>query len=160
VKKDENGTIIGTTKKAPFGYGYCGVCRHKNVHLNDRGMLALHGSTEIAGRCPGSEQAPGQAPKKLTIVIAWVMVEFEVVKARRTDLGEAPVLKQVLVSKAVMWLNRGTEKDLEKAKVYARSQKDQRIAVFTYPTTERDPLGRAKKEIKEHVVRYGWTAAD
>jgi hypothetical protein len=165
MKKDENGTIVGTTKKAPFGYGYCGVCHHPNVDLKDRRMLAKHGCIELGGECPGSDlpagkRPTGKAPERFTIVIAWVVVEFEVVNARRADLGESPILKQTLGSKAIMWLNRGTEKDLEKAKIYAKSQKGQRMGIFTYHTTEKDPLGRAKKEIKELIVRYGWIATD
>ena len=47
-----------------------------------------------------------------------------------------------------MWKNRGDEKDLAKARAYAAEQSGERPHhVFTYPTSERDPLGRAKKDV-------------
>jgi hypothetical protein len=157
MKKDASGTIIGTTKKAPHGYGYCNICRAKNVHLSADGMLAVHGAINMIGMCPGSGKTPGHAPEKFKIVLGWVTTELEVVRARRTDLGELPDLKQVLVPKAVVWVNKGSEKDLEKAHSYAKAQKDRTVLVFTYPKTEKDPLERAKKETREIIVRYGTT---
>lgn len=83
----------------------------------------------------------------MRIVLAWVIEDFEVVRQRRTDLGERPELKKIDVAKAAMWLNSGTEDDLEKAKKYAAKQTDYQIVVMTYPTKERDPLGHAKKDV-------------
>lgn len=45
---------------------------------------------------------------------------------------------------ACVWLNKGDESDLEKARNYA---KDKQITVYTYDDNERDPLGRAKREL-------------
>jgi hypothetical protein len=158
VKKDKSGTIIGTTKKAPYGYGYCNVCRAKNVHLSADGMLAGHGVVNMSGTCSGSGKAPGHAPEKFKIVLAWVSPDLEIVSPGRIDLGERPVLKQVLVPRAAMWLKRGTDEDLEKAKAYAKAQKGEYVFVFTYLASEKDPIGRAKKEAKEILVKYGSTS--
>jgi len=47
-----------------------------------------------------------------------------------------------------MWKNRGDAKDLAKARAYAAEQSSDRPhRVFTYPTSERDPLGRAKRDV-------------
>lgn len=105
------------------------------------------------------KQAAGgktEKPKKFQIVLAWVSPDFEVVRPGRTDLGEQPVLKQVLVPRAAMWLRRGTDEDLEKAKAYAKAQKGEYVFVFTYIAAEKDPIGRAKKEAKEILAKYGW----
>lgn len=48
--------------------------------------------------------------------------------------------------KALIWLNEGNESDLEKAKKFA---KEENYSVFTFPTTEKDPLGLAKKQIMQ-----------
>jgi hypothetical protein len=157
MKKDVTGTIIGVSKKAPYGYGYCNICRGKNVHLIADGVLAVHGAINMTGTCPGSGKAPGHGPEKFKIVLGWVETKLEVVGTHRADLGELPNLKQVIVPKVLMWLNKGSEKDLEKAHSYAKAQKDQTVLVFTYPKTEKDPLGRAKKETKEIITRYGTT---
>lgn len=58
MKKDKYGTIIGTSRKAPYGYGLCSTCNHPNVFLNERGQLGEHGSIELGARCPGSLSAP------------------------------------------------------------------------------------------------------
>lgn len=64
MKKDKYGTVTSPSRKAPCGYGLCGACGHPNVHLNQRGQLAEHGSTELRGRCPGSLSAPANAGGK------------------------------------------------------------------------------------------------
>src|SRR5271154_3617394 len=85
--------------------------------------------------------------EKFTIVLAWADEDFRVVRERRTDMGERPELETFRVGKSVMWLNRGTEADVEKAKVYARSEKDKEIRVFAYPTSNKDPLGTARRDV-------------
>lgn len=62
MKKDEHGTIIGTTKKAPYGYGQCPVCKHKNVHLTEDGVLAMHGDLKAGTWCAGDGQYPVWTP--------------------------------------------------------------------------------------------------
>jgi hypothetical protein len=64
MKKDKYGTITTASRKAPHGYGLCAACSHPNVHLNERGQLAEHGSVELRGRCPGSLEAPANVGGK------------------------------------------------------------------------------------------------
>jgi hypothetical protein len=78
-------------------------------------------------------------------VVAWRTTEVEVVRARRTDLGERPITRAVEVGHAAVWLNRATPADVEKARVFAAQEEGRRV--FCYPTSERDPLGRARKEV-------------
>jgi hypothetical protein len=87
----------------------------------------------------------------VTIVLAWVVPDFEVVRERRRDLGERPEMKEIKVPKAVVWLKSGDDADIEKAKAYASKETEYEIAVFTYPTSEKDPLGKAKREVLKHV---------
>jgi hypothetical protein len=83
------------------------------------------------------------------IVLAWVTEDFRVVRERRRDLGERPELEKFNVGKAAMWLNRGTDADVAKARAYARaeSDSDKTIHVFVYPSSVKDPLGAAKKDV-------------
>lgn len=81
---------------------------------------------------------------RLTIVLARVETETEVVRERRTDLGEAPIMREVPRPVACVWLRSGTAADVEKASTFAATEG---YIVYTYPTTERDPLGRAKAEV-------------
>lgn len=81
--------------------------------------------------------------KKHTIVLAKAEENREV--DGRTWLGaERLKWKDVDAAKALMWRNKGTEEDIETAHRFADAEG---YTVFVYPTTERDPLGRAKKEI-------------
>lgn len=91
------------------------------------------------------------AEAKMEIVLAWVVEDFEVVRERRRDLGERPELKTIYVPRTVMWLNSGTEADVKKATDYATKEKDHKVLVFTYPKSERDPLGRAKKDVMKRA---------
>lgn len=43
-----------------------------------------------------------------------------------------------------MWLREGSADDIARASTYAAREG---YAVFTYPAAERDPLGRAKREV-------------
>jgi hypothetical protein len=51
---------------------------------------------------------------------------------------------------SLMWLNRGTQADVGKAEAFARTEG---YTVFTYDTSEHDPLGRAKKDITRMVAQ-------
>jgi hypothetical protein len=82
-----------------------------------------------------------------TIVLAWTEVGAEVVRQRRVDLGESPIMREVIIPHAAVWLNKGTLLDVAKAQAYAARETDKAIRVLTYPTTERDPLGRAKADV-------------
>ncbi len=45
------------------------------------------------------------------IIIAWTDSDIEFVRERRTDLGERPVMRDVIVAKACVWLHNGTADD-------------------------------------------------
>ncbi len=98
----------------------------------------------LKGIVPPSGPQENPKKEKLKIVIAWLVDEVEVVSSGRRDIGERPTFRDVKVPRAAMWTNKGTEQDVEKARVYAAKEGYQ---VFVYPTSERDPLGRARREI-------------
>ena len=83
----------------------------------------------------------------LQIVIAWTEDVQELDEARsrnvRRDLGEANKFKDVKKPFAAMWLNKGTEADVAKARAYAGGEGKK---VFVY-TGAGDPLGRAKADV-------------
>ena len=82
-----------------------------------------------------------------TIVIAWTTVAMEIVRERRTDLGERPELREVNVPRACVWLNEGGPADVMKAHAYAATLDGPLRLVFAYETSEPDPIARAKRDI-------------
>ena len=80
----------------------------------------------------------------IQIVIAWTEEEVQIVRARRTDLGERPVTRSVQSPRACMWLALGTDEDLTRARAWAARENK---TVFTFPATEEDPLGQARAKI-------------
>jgi hypothetical protein len=54
-----------------------------------------------------------------------------------------------------MWLRDGDDIDVRKASAHAAKQTDYSVAVFTYPKGERDPLGKAKRDLVELMKRGG-----
>lgn len=87
--------------------------------------------------------------KKKTIVIAWVE-EVQVPDGRpfARDLGALPGMSTERVGRACVWLLKGTSDDLIKASAFVRTDHPGGF-VFEYPTTERDPLARARKDALE-----------
>jgi hypothetical protein len=93
---------------------------------------------------------------KVQIVIAHLEEDARCIDPRRGDLGESPIMERFLKPVACMWLRRGTGADIDKANAYVRTLAsdaigqgigNQRWSVLVYPTSERDPLGKAKAEI-------------
>lgn len=82
--------------------------------------------------------------EKVQIVLARTEEDYEVVRPGQSDIGIPAKTRVVLVPKALIWLRKGTAADVAKAEAHARSEG---WRVFTYPTGERDPLGRAKKDV-------------
>lgn len=80
----------------------------------------------------------------VTIVVAWTVTEAVVVRARRTDLGERPVLREQTAARTVLWLNKGTAADVENAERWAKAEG---YRVFTYPTSTRDPRALAARAV-------------
>jgi len=82
------------------------------------------------------------SPDPCQIIIAWTDSDAEFVCARRSDLGERPVFRDVTVVKAVVWLNEGTAADVVKAHAYADPRG---YKVFTYALDVADALGATRK---------------
>jgi hypothetical protein len=79
------------------------------------------------------------------IVLAWT-VEDRVWDGEpyARDLGAAPGWKTVQRPLACVWLNKGTEADMAKAKAHAAQEGAQ---VLTFPEGTEDPLGLAREVI-------------
>lgn len=85
----------------------------------------------------------------MTIVWAWVTEEQ---RYARDSYGR-PALVTERVAHACVWLNKGDAADLAKATATA-VQENRKIddasehrRVLTYPITEQDPLGRARRDV-------------
>lgn len=90
------------------------------------------------------------------IVVAWVIPDG----AREEIYGEfvrswdgshqVPKTRTIPRAMTAMWLNEGTAADVKKAKQYLVTDRPPEGstfgAVYTYPVTEKDPLGRAKRD--------------
>jgi nucleotide-binding universal stress UspA family protein len=82
--------------------------------------------------------------RNLQIVIAWTVDEMEIVRARHTDLGERPVMREIKVPRAALWLKSGTGEDLKKAREYAKANG---YRAFAYVADEPDPIAVAKVDV-------------
>jgi hypothetical protein len=80
------------------------------------------------------------------IIVAKTETQVEVVRQRRIDLGEKPITREVTVGKAAVWKADGTKAEVAKAKLWASKEGDGWM-VFTYPITNDDPLGCARKDV-------------
>ena len=79
----------------------------------------------------------------MQIVIAWAEQTALVPTGRHVmrDMNWFPEFRADWEGKACMWLGKGTEADVEKAKAYAKT--DGRL-VLTFPADEKDPLDKAR----------------
>lgn len=82
--------------------------------------------------------------KRIQIVLAKLVEDVEVVKPGQPDIGIRPTLRQIHRPVAMVWLESGSAEDVAKAQKYASAEG---YEVLTYPTTERDPLERAKADV-------------
>jgi hypothetical protein len=81
------------------------------------------------------------------IVIAWLNEEQEFDgEPYAKDLGARSGLRTVLRPVACVWSRSDLNKQLSAAKEHLRKERPDG-AIFVYPSSERDPLGRAKSEI-------------
>ena len=80
----------------------------------------------------------------VTIVLARIEIEQKIVKHGRIDLGELHTLADVQVPVAIRWLQSGSKADNRAAETYAAANG---YKVFTYSTTEPNPLDRARADI-------------
>lgn len=88
--------------------------------------------------------------EQVAIVVAWTVEDVvSIGPDRGADLGRRREVKTGPVARAAMWLNRGTQGDVAAAEAYARTvdSHDRPAQVYVYPTSERDPLGMARKAI-------------
>jgi hypothetical protein len=86
----------------------------------------------------------------VTIVVAWTEDMQDLAPGQRSwrhDLGERAKLVVVKKPYAAMWRNAGTPEDVVKARAYAKKENPTTGRVMVYPTTEKDPLGRARKDV-------------
>lgn len=85
-------------------------------------------------------------PATFQIVLASVDVTKLVPTGRNVmrDMNWFPEFRAEAEGKACMWMNKGSAADVAKAEAYAAKEG---WKVFTYPTTERDPLGKAKAAV-------------
>lgn len=93
----------------------------------------------------GRALAPG-SPKSW-VVAARTVVDLEVAGPRRSPY-EQPPMREIQVPRALVWRKGVVASKLaaEVAKA-EESLRPEGYKVFTYPSSERDPLGRAKKEM-------------
>ena len=79
-----------------------------------------------------------------TIVVARIEQETIIVKEGQIDIGRPHVFGTRPKPVAMCWVNEGTNDDLEKANAWAKREG---YRVFAYPTTEPDPLSRAREDV-------------
>ena len=81
-----------------------------------------------------------------TIVLARLDAGSELADPGRSDIGIPPKFKPVQVPTALVWLRFGSPEDIEKARTFAAREG---YTVIVYPTSEPEPLIRARREITE-----------
>ena len=92
------------------------------------------------------------------IVAAWVENDGMVATGRmeRFDgVNYRPEYVPCPKPRALVWLKKGTDADATKAAEFIAAQHAADAlahAVFTYPTTEKDPLGRARRDVMALVT--------
>lgn len=101
-----------------------------------------------------------------TVVVAWTEMSGLRPTGRmcRPDgVNYRTEYETCLEAKAVVWLNHATPADLARAHAYAANMRvletDRiKVAVYTFPTWERDPLGKARARILPPVSGKGGAA--
>ena len=91
------------------------------------------------------------------VVIAWLEDAREIVRARRNDLGEAPIMRDTVIAKAVTWsivdvdtastTDNGEavlRRDLDAARVFAEREHGKRCAVDIWGASVDDPLEKSR----------------
>lgn len=90
-----------------------------------------------------------------TIVLAWTDEDGLQKTGRmvQRDLNWFPEIESVRQGKAVIWLNEGTDADVDKAVEFARNCGHDHATVFCYPTSEQEPLARARQDVLKHAEK-------
>lgn len=85
----------------------------------------------------------------MQIVLARLDEDTVIAEHGQLDIGRPHRFKAVPKPIAAMWLSEGGDAtDLEKCRAYVLKINDG-WRVFTYPQTEKDPLGRAKADVSK-----------
>jgi len=88
------------------------------------------------------------AAPSFKVVYARAEEDFVVGRERRRDLGERPEMIPVTVGKAGMWSGKTPEPKLAETLAKATAYGDKEgYRIFVYPSSEKDPLGRARREV-------------
>ena len=90
----------------------------------------------------------------MQIVIAWYVTEQEHDgRPFAADLGAQPRMRTVRRPKAAMWLRRGTDADLARARAYCAAENARRgegegpLRAVVLPDDEPEPLAVARKKV-------------
>ncbi len=83
------------------------------------------------------------------IVLARPDTDIVVTQEGRRDLGERSKFREVPIARASVWYGPKSTESADPASVVKAREYASRegYEVFTYPSSERDPLGRAKREL-------------
>ncbi len=82
----------------------------------------------------------------MIIVIGKLVEDFNVVSTDGRDIGRTPKVEKVMRPEVCVWLLKGEGQDIMKARQYAEKEN---AMVLTYPETEQDPLGKARKDLNK-----------
>ena len=84
---------------------------------------------------------------KHRILCARIVVDFEIIRQGRIDLGERHATRDVNVARVLCWRNSvpaaKLDTELAKAAAFAAAEG---YTVHVYPMSERDPIARAKQD--------------
>ncbi len=86
----------------------------------------------------------------MIIVIAWMTMdglELTGKQVRYDGYNTRAEFRPAPLAKANVWLNDGTDADLQKAEAYLAREAPGASIVLTFPSTEEEPLKRARSEI-------------
>lgn len=82
------------------------------------------------------------------IVLSRLLDDFEIVGKARIDAGESHKTRDIKVARALVWRRNVKDHALPAELLKAQeAAKDGGYSVFVYPSTERDPLNRAKRDL-------------
>lgn len=93
--------------------------------------------------------------KRFIVVLAWAEKDGlkETGRFVERDRNYFPEYEFDWKGRAAVWVNGGTCQDVVKAKAHAAQETSYQIYVFTYPTDEPEPLGKAKKSAEEMAAK-------
>lgn len=82
------------------------------------------------------------------VVIAWREQVMEPVEGTgRADLGMRPRMLARWESRALVWSRAGSQADAESARRHVEHERLHGGTVCQYPSSEPDPIGRAKRDV-------------